>query len=159
IDAEWLVGHVLDLGRGAVQAAEITGAALSAAQLAALAPLVQRRAAREPLQHITGTAAFRQLLLHVGPGVFVPRPETEGVVQFAIDALRAAASPAPLGVDLGTGSGACPLARATEVPTARTFAAETSPEAFTWTRRNFDAVAAPNATLVFADLADAFAEL
>jgi len=159
IDAEWLVGHVLDLGRGAVQAAEITGAALSAAQLAALAPLVQRRAAREPLQHITGTAAFRQLLLHVGPGVFVPRPETEGVVQFAIDALRAEASPAPIGVDLGTGSGAIALAMATEVPNARIFAAENSPEAFTWTRRNFDAVAAPNATLVFADLADAFAEL
>lgn len=159
IDAEWLVGHVLGLGRGGVQAAAITGTALGADQLAALAPLVRRRAAREPLQHIVGTAAFRQLSLRVGPGVFVPRPETEGVVQFAIDALRAEASPAPIAVDLGTGSGAIALAMATEVPNARVFAAENSPEAFAWTRRNFDEIAAPNATLVFADLADAFVEL
>ena len=118
-------------------------------RLAALAPLVRRRAAREPLQHITGTAAFRQLSLRVGPGVFVPRPETEGVVQLAIDALRAEASPAPIAVDLGTGSGAIALAMATEVPNARVFAAENSPEAFSWTRRNFDEIGATNATLVF----------
>ncbi|HPT95692.1 MAG TPA: peptide chain release factor N(5)-glutamine methyltransferase [Microbacteriaceae bacterium] len=159
VDAEWLVGHVLELGRGAVQAAAIVGTALTDAQLAALASLVARRAAREPLQHITGLAAFRRLSLNVGPGVFVPRPETEGVAQFAIDALRAEASPAPIGIDLGTGSGAIALAMATEVPNARIFAAENSPEAFPWTRRNFDEVGAPNATLVFADLAVAFSEL
>ena len=159
IDAEWLVGHVLELGRGGVQAAAIMGTTLGDDELTALAPLVRRRAAREPLQHITGTAAFRQLSLRVGPGVFVPRPETEGVVQLAIDALRAEASPAPIAVDLGTGSGAIALAMATEVPNARVFAAENSPEAFSWTRRNFDEIGATNATLVFADLADAFAEL
>ena len=159
VDAEWLVGHVLELGRGAVQAAAIVGTALTDAQLAALASLVARRAARDPLQHITGLAAFRRLSLNVGPGVFVPRPETEGVAQFAIDALRAEASPAPIGIDLGTGSGAIALAMATEVPNARIFAAENSPEAFPWTRRNFDEVGAPNATLVFADLAVAFSEL
>lgn len=159
VDAQWLVGHVLGLGRGEVQAAAITGRSLSATELSALEPLARRRAAREPLQHITGIAAFRQLFLRVGPGVFVPRPETEGVAQLAIDALRAVASPAPIGVDLGTGSGAIALAMASEVPNARIFAAENSAAAFVWTQQNFDAIAAPNATLVFADLADAFAEL
>lgn len=159
VDAEWLVGHVLGLGRGAVQAAAYTGATLSAAELSALEPLVARRVTREPLQHITGVAAFRHLLLSVGPGVFVPRPETEGVAQFAIDALQAEASPAPIGIDLGTGSGAIALAMATEVPNARIFAAENSAAAFVWTQKNFEATAAPNATLVFADLADAFPEL
>lgn len=159
VDAEWLVGHVLELGRGAVQTAAIVGTSLTAAQLAILAPLIERRERREPLQHITGNAAFRQLLLQVGTGVFVPRPETEGVAQFAIDALRAEASPSPIGIDLGTGSGAIALAMATEVPNARVFAAENSPDAFPWTRKNFDAVGAQNATLVFADLAVAFPEL
>ena len=93
---------------------------------ATLEALVARRAAREPLQHITGRAPFRHLELRVGPGVFVPRPETESRRAAAIDALRAAASPAPIAVDLGTGSGAIALALATEVPHARVFAAENS---------------------------------
>lgn len=159
VDAQWLVGHVLEAGRGAVQTGAIIGTVLTTEQLVALAPLVERRERREPLQHITGLAAFRGLMLKVGPGVFVPRPETEGVAQFAIDALRAEASPAPIGIDLGTGSGAIALAMATEVPHARVFAAEISPDAFPWTRKNFDEVGAPNATLVHADLAVAFAEL
>lgn len=159
VDAEWLVGHVLEAGRGAVQTAAIIGTVLTTEHLAALAPLVERRERREPLQHITGLAAFRGLTLKVGPGVFVPRPETEGVAQFAIDALRAEASSAPIGIDLGTGSGAIALAMATEVPHARVFAAEISRDALPWTRKNFDDVAAPNATLVHADLAVAFTEL
>ena len=65
------------------------------ARCGALDALVARRATREPLQHLTGTAPFRHLELRVGPGVFVPRPETEMVAQLAIDALAAAASPAP----------------------------------------------------------------
>jgi release factor glutamine methyltransferase len=121
--------------------------------------LVERRAAREPLQHLTGVAPFRHLELSVGPGVFVPRPETEMVAQLAIDALRASASPEPVAVDLGTGSGAIALAMATEVPHARVHAAENSVDAFIWAKENFARVNAPNARLVFADLADAFAEL
>ncbi len=96
-----------------------------------------RRSTREPLQHITGLAPFRHLELRVGPGVFVPRPETEIVAQLAIDALRAAASASPIAVDLGTGSGAIALALATEVPHARVFAAENSVDAFVWTKENF----------------------
>ncbi|MDQ1575316.1 MAG: release factor glutamine methyltransferase [Microbacteriaceae bacterium] len=159
VDADLLIGHVLGASRGRVQALTVTDAVVSAADVASIAELVERRASREPLQHITGRAAFRSLELAVGPGVFVPRPETEQVVQFAIDALRAVASPEPLGVDLGTGSGAIALAMATEVPNARIVAVENSPEAFIWTRRNFDETAAPNARLVFSDLAEALPEL
>ncbi|MFB7250346.1 peptide chain release factor N(5)-glutamine methyltransferase [Microbacterium sp. NPDC056234] len=157
VDAELLIGHVTGLGRGSVQAAVVRGDALDEADAEALALLVDRRAAREPLQHITGTAPFRHLELAVGPGVFVPRPETEQVVQFAIDALLNAPDAAPIGIDLGTGSGAIALAMATEVPHARIYAAEVSLDAHAWAARN--TARASNLTLVHADLADAFREL
>jgi release factor glutamine methyltransferase len=159
VDADLLIGHVLGQSRGQVQAAVITGRLIPAAEAAVILGLVERRQRREPLQHITGRAPFRALELNVGPGVFVPRPETEGVAQLAIDALRSVADPEPVGVDLGTGSGAIALALATEVPHARVFACENSPDAFPWTSRNFAEIAAENARLVFADLADAFPEL
>ncbi|MGO4689268.1 peptide chain release factor N(5)-glutamine methyltransferase [Glaciibacter sp. 2TAF33] len=159
VDADLLIGHVVGQSRGQVQAAGIVGAAITAADAASVLALAARRVAREPLQHITGRAPFRSLNLQVGPGVFVPRPETEQVAQFAIDALREMPADAPIGVDLGTGSGAIALAMATEVPHARVWAVENSADAFPWTTRNFDEVAAPNATLVFGDLADALAEL
>lgn len=159
VDAELLVGHVLGLGRGEVQAAAVTDRPVTDADSATIAILAERRAHREPLQHILGRAAFRSLSLAVGPGVFVPRPETEQVVQFAIDALRSVPDAEPIGIDLGTGSGAIALAMATEVPNARIFAAENSVDAFIWARQNFTETAVPNATLVFDDLAGAFAEL
>ncbi len=159
VDAELLVGFVLGTGRGGVQAAAIRGDALSAEDAERLDGLVARRATREPLQHLTGTAPFRHLELRVGPGVFVPRPETETVAQLAIDALRAAASPSPVAVDLGTGSGAIALAMATEVPHAEVYAAENSVDAFVWTKENFAQVGATNAHLAFIDLAHAFPEL
>ncbi|PWB96219.1 peptide chain release factor N(5)-glutamine methyltransferase [Salinibacterium hongtaonis] len=159
VDAELLIGHVLGLSRGQVQAKVVMGVDIDEQNVAAITTTVSRRAAREPLQHITGRAPFRSLELAVGPGVFVPRPETELVVQYAIDALNASAVPSPVGVDLGSGSGAIALAMATEVPRARIFAAENSPEAFPWTRRNFDESGATNAVLEFVDLAHAFPDL
>jgi release factor glutamine methyltransferase len=159
VDAELLIGHVLGLSRGAVQAKVVTEAALSEADALAIETMVVRRAAREPLQHITGRAPFRSMELAVGPGVFVPRPETEQVAQFAIDALRAAATPEPIGIDLGTGSGAIALAMATEVPHARVYGVENSPEAFIWTTQNFRESGGDNARAVFIDLADALPEL
>lgn len=159
VDAELLAAFVLGAGRGGVQAAAVRGDALTDAEAARLEELVIRRATREPLQHIVGTAPFRHLELRVGPGVFVPRPETETVAQLAIDALRAAASPSPVAVDLGTGSGAIALAMATEVPHARVFAAENSVDAFVWAKENFAHVGADNARLAFIDLANAFPEL
>lgn len=159
VDAELLAAHVLGIGRGELQARLVTGGTLGDDQRDALRRAIERRATREPLQHITGVAAFRHLELRVGPGVFVPRPETEIVAQIAIDALVAAATPEPIAVDLGTGSGAIALALATEVPHARVHAAENSVDAFLWTRENFDRVGAPNARLAFIDLAEAFPEL
>ena len=103
---------------------------------------VGRRAAREPLQHITGLAYFRYLELEVGPGVFVPRPETEVMTGWAIDRLHEMDVAEPLVVDLGTGSGAIALAIAQEVPRARVHAVEADPIARTWTERNIGRVAA-----------------
>jgi len=157
VDAELLAGHVMGLRRGEVQAALIRGDPVDAAAAAQLDAVVARRAVREPLQHITGTAPFRHLELAVGPGVFVPRPETETVVQYAIDALLNSPEEAPIGIDLGTGSGAIALAMATEVPHARIHAAELSPDAHVWASRNMAGV--ENLTLVLSDLATAFPEL
>ena len=159
VDAELLVAHVLETSRGGVQAASVRGDRMPDTAATALAPLVDRRCQREPLQHLTGVAPFRSLELAVGPGVFVPRPETEMVAQLAIDALRAVASDSPIAMDLGTGSGAIALAMATEVPHARVFAAENSVDAFIWTKHNVARVGAGNLTLAFADLAVAFPEL
>jgi release factor glutamine methyltransferase len=157
VDAELLVGHVLGLSRGGVQAKVATDAALSAEDSVTIAGLVERRAAREPLQHITGVAPFRSRELAVGPGVFVPRPETEQVAQYAIDALAASAGPQPIAVDLGTGSGAIALALATEVPHAFVYGVEVSPLAFVWTKQNFRGI--DNARAIFIDLAHALPEL
>ena len=159
VDAELLIGFVLGMSRGEVQAKAITGTMVSTSEAAAITALMERRAGREPLQHITGRAPFRALELAVGPGVFVPRPETEQVAQFAIDALRAAAGREPIGVDLGTGSGAIALALATEVPHALVYGVENSPEAFLWTRQNFRESGADNARAVFVDLALALPQL
>jgi release factor glutamine methyltransferase len=158
-DSELLVAHVLGLSRGQVQARAVTGTQVDAEQRHAVLELVERRAAREPLQHLTGVAAFRSLELRVGPGVFVPRPETELVAQVAIDALLAVPGGSPRAVDLGTGSGAIALALATEVTHAEVFAVEVSPRAFIWARENLERVGAGNLRLVFADLGAALPEL
>ncbi|KQQ95734.1 protein-(glutamine-N5) methyltransferase, release factor-specific [Leifsonia sp. Leaf325] len=159
IDAQLLLGHVLELSRGGLQARLITGGTVSATDAGSIRSLIARRATREPLQHITGLAPFRALELHVGPGVFIPRPETEMVAQLAIDALRADAAPEPIAVDLGTGSGAIALALATEVPNARVYAVERSAEARVWAERNIRDFGGDNTTLVAGDLADALPEL
>ena len=99
----------------------------------ALHDLVSRRAARVPLQHLTGSVGFRYVELEVGPGVFVPRPETESVVQYAVDALKGVE--APLCVDLCTGSGTIAFALANELPGVTVHAVERDPDALTWTRR------------------------
>jgi release factor glutamine methyltransferase len=155
VDAELLIGHVLGMSRGQVQAGAVTGATVSEEHAAGVTDVVTRRSRREPLQHITGIAPFRSLELAVGRGVFVPRPETETVAQYAIDFLRLVASPEPIAVDLGTGSGAIALAMATEVGHALVYGVENSPAAFEWTQQNFRRYGADNAHAVFADLADA----
>ncbi len=158
-DADLLIGHVLGMSRGQVQAKALMGAPVDAEQVMTITEFIERRATREPVQHITGVAPFRTLELAVGPGVFVPRPETELVVQFAIDALTAVPSPSPLAVDLGSGSGAIALAMAVEVPHAHVVAVENSAPALVWTTRNVRRYGDDRVRLVFADLADAVPEL
>jgi release factor glutamine methyltransferase len=126
---------------------------------------VARREAREPVQHITGVAYFRYLDLQVGPGVFVPRPETEVMTGWAIDALNAMDVAEPVVADLGTGSGAIALAIALEVPRARVHAVEADPLARAWAEKNLArcSAAAPHLTgriiLHAADLATALPDL
>lgn len=96
--------------------------------------LVTRRARREPLQHLTGEAWFRHVRLAVGPGVFTPRPETELLAGWAVEA--AGQRNAPVVVDLCTGSGAIAAAVADEVPEARVHAVELDESAHRWAERN-----------------------
>ncbi|MGF7233906.1 MAG: N5-glutamine methyltransferase family protein, partial [Frankia sp.] len=144
-DAEQLAAYVLGVGRGHVAARLMSGdpTPLDPATLAELRAVVGRRAAREPLQYIVGSVGFRHLVLEVGPGVFVPRPESESVVGWAIDELRAAGPPRPVCVDLCTGSGALALALAQEVPGATVYAVEADPAALAWARRNIVATGLP----------------
>jgi release factor glutamine methyltransferase len=129
-DAELIAAHVHGVSRGA----------LHTVPDAAFDPRywddVARRASREPLQHITGLAYFRYLELEVGPGVFVPRQETEVMTGWAIEALREMDVAEPVVADLGTGSGAIALAIAQEVPGARVHAVEADPLARQWAERN-----------------------
>lgn len=98
--------------------------------------MLERRAKREPLQYIVGHAPFRYLDLEVGPGVFIPRPETETVVQAGLDWLTRHGMMTPLVVDLCAGSGAIGLSVVTEVPDSRVWAVELEPRTAEWTRRN-----------------------
>jgi release factor glutamine methyltransferase len=125
-DARSLALHVLGLSKPSelVLADEIDAAQYDA--------LVARRARREPLQHLTGSVGFRWIELEVGPGVFVPRPETESVVQWAVDH----AQPGALMVDLCTGSGTIAFSLANEVPGAIVHGVERDPAALEWARRN-----------------------
>lgn len=154
VDAELIAGHVLQLNRGEVRAAVISGVELDEAQTKLFTELAARRFAREPLQHLTGVAYFRQLELNVGKGVFIPRPETEIVTQIAIDALNASELENPIAVDLGTGSGAIALSIHVEVAKAQVHAIEKSEQAFEFTKRNFAKY--PGADLVLGDLSDSF---
>jgi len=144
VDAEALLAHAVGSDRAEVRRLAVLDRDLSAGVVDRFTADVARRAAREPLQHLTGVAPFRHLELVVGPGVFVPRPETEQVAQAAIDeaarvvALRGSA----VVVDLCTGSGAIALAVATEVPGSRVHAVELDAAAHAWAARNVAAAAA-----------------
>ncbi|WP_053351956.1 peptide chain release factor N(5)-glutamine methyltransferase [Leucobacter musarum] len=137
-DAELIIGHVLGVTRGRVQALAILAGSVSDDDASRMREIADERARRVPLQHLTGRAPFRSIELSVGPGVFVPRPETETVAQFAIDAARRVPDPQPIVVDLCTGSGALALSIAHEVPRARVWAVEKSRDAHAWAQRNVD---------------------
>lgn len=137
-DATWLLCHILDTDRSDLLTRITFDQDLSSEQLEAFLVALARREKREPLQHITGKAAFRSLELSVGPGVFIPRPETEQVVQYAIDYLRQLPRPG-VAIDLGTGSGAIAIAMAVEVPQTKVYAVELSQSAFDYATKNIEA--------------------
>ncbi len=142
VDAELLAAHLLHSGsRAELQRALLMGEQLTPVQVAEYEVLVARRACREPLQYITGRAPFYRLELSVGPGVFVPRPETELLVEEALKVLSARADTAPGGsrvVDLCTGSGAIAAAVKSELPAAQVFAVELSEDAIPYARKNLE---------------------
>lgn len=131
-DAEWLFAHVLDVDRGRLAFVDEPDATARARYR----DLVARRARRIPLQHIIGRAAFGPVDVAVGPGVFVPRPETEVMLEWAVESLRSVTD--PLVADLCSGSGALAIAIAVSVPSARVVAVEKSPAALLWLRRNVE---------------------
>jgi release factor glutamine methyltransferase len=126
---------------------------ITAEQAQRLAGLVDQRAARVPLQHLTGSVGFRYLDIEVGKGVFIPRPESEVVAGLAIDLARGCGD-APLVVDLCSGSGAIPLAIANELPRARVHAVEVDPDALRWLHRNAEARREAGDTLIEVHHAD-----
>ena len=135
-DAILLAAHVKGVPRGRLLLQD----RMDSTERTAYERLLTRRMARVPLQHLVGTAPFRNLELAVGPGVFIPRPETELVAQAGIDALRALPSGERRAVDLCTGSGAVAFALATEAAPAQVTAVELDDAAIAWTRRNADAL-------------------
>lgn len=136
-DAIALAAHALGCSGGEVRRRMVLGRPIDGDALAVLEELVDRRCERIPLQHLTGSAAFRRLVLRVGPGVFVPRPETEVVAQAAIDEARACSRGA-LVVDLCAGSGAIALAVKDEAPDACVIAVEVDPLAAAWAAANLE---------------------
>jgi len=154
-DAAELLAHVLGTTRGGL----ILYDEVAEADAATYQALIERRAAREPLQHLTGVAHFRHVEVAVGPGVFVPRPETEVLAGWAIEALRsmrAAGIEQPVAVDLCTGSGAIARSVAEEVPAASVHAVERSPAAYAYAERN---LAGTGVDLRQGDFASAFEDL
>nr|WP_166392452.1 peptide chain release factor N(5)-glutamine methyltransferase [Nocardioides ochotonae] len=153
-DAAELLAHVLGTTRGALVLLD----EVAADDAERYTALVARRADREPLQHLTGVAWFRHVELAVGPGVFVPRPETELLAGWAVERAREVLAERGecVVLDLCTGSGAVAKALADEVPGARVHAVELDPGAHAWAERN---LAGTGVELRLGDMATAFEEL
>jgi release factor glutamine methyltransferase len=158
VDAEILLAHVLGISRMDLHnplVLERTVASLgdTAIALETFHDLLARRITHEPLQYITGTAYFRNLELKVGPGVLVPRPESELLVGAVLNHI--ANLPAPVSVvDLGSGTGALALAIATEASNSRVIAVEKSDEALVWLKKNVEAIV-EELRIVHSDVSDA----
>ena len=157
VDAEHLLAHVLGLTRmnlhnPVVLEATLLGFSDQNIVEEQFFDLLDRRLNFEPLQYLTGTAPFRHLDIQVGPGVLVPRPESELLVEAVLQHIKNLPQPVSV-VDLGAGSGALSLAIATEAPASRVIAVEKSPEALVWLKKNVSHVA-ENVRVVEGDVAD-----
>lgn len=157
VDAELLGCFILQINRSELTLRAIDNQTFPEDRLPAFLEAVKRREERVPLQHITGSAPFRYLELEVGPGVFIPRPETEQLVELAMDKIQKVKS--PLIVDLCSGSGAIAISLSTELETARVFAVELSGEAFEFLTRNFQKYGLDAKTLRNENLTTALDEL
>ncbi len=137
-DAHLLAAHALGIPRRDLARRVVMGYVLDIDEATRLEELLTQRADRIPLQHLTGTTGFRNLEIAVGPGVFIPRAETELSAGLAIEAAARLAVDGvePLVVDLCTGSGAIALSVADEVPQARVVAVELDPDAVAWAAEN-----------------------
>ncbi|MCF7550387.1 peptide chain release factor N(5)-glutamine methyltransferase [Pseudonocardia sp. WMMC193] len=133
VEAEFLAAHVVGVPRSQL----VLRPLVDTAQVTALRELVARRATREPLQHVLGTAVLGPVEVAVGPGVFTPRPETELLLEWGLKELAGREN--PVVVDLCTGSAALALAFAAARPDAVVHAVELDPAALTWARRNIAA--------------------
>ena len=140
VDAEELAAHLLGVARTRLGLHPLVDPEV----VLAYRELVERRASREPLQHLTGVATIGDVTVQVGPGVFIPRPETELLVAEALSAI--ADVPDPVVVDLFTGTGVIALAIAAARPDATVHAVELAPGALAWARRNADLQAAAGHT-------------
>ena len=130
VDAELMAAHLLGVERGKLMLTPLVDRQV----VEALAELVRERAKRVPLQHLLGWAALGPVTVEVGPGVFVPRPETELLLDWGLSVLSG--REAPVVVDLCTGSGALAVAVAASRPDAVVHAVELDPTALAWARRN-----------------------
>ena len=140
VDAEHLLAHCLGVSRMDLHNPVILESTLAnivdeQTIEETFATLVERRIGFEPLQYLTGTAPFRHLEIEVGPGVLVPRPESELLVDAVLQHISNIEGIVSV-VDLGAGSGALSLAVATEAENARVIAVEKSPEAIFWLKKN-----------------------
>jgi release factor glutamine methyltransferase len=156
VDAELIGCFILGVSRSDLQMLIVTEQDFPSDKTESFAAAILRRVAREPLQHITGSAAFRHLELEVGPGVFTPRPETELVVGLAMSKIQDVAEPMIL--DLCSGSGAIAISFATEVENSTVFGVEKSKEAFSYLTRNFQKYGLDIGRLRNEDLVSAFSE-
>ncbi|GAA6524610.1 peptide chain release factor N(5)-glutamine methyltransferase [Intrasporangium sp. DVR] len=141
VDAVELAAHVLGVDAAEVRRLMIVGGSLTDLFEQSYAAVLAERARRVPLQHLTGRAHFRTLTLHVGPGVFVPRPETEVLVELALAEVDRIRGTRPSGirlVDLCSGSGAIPFAVKAERPHVEVRALELSGDAVAWATANRD---------------------
>ena len=157
VDAELLACYCLGASRSELALMVATNQEFPKDSLELFQSALARRVARQPLQHITGTAPFRQLELKVGPGVFTPRPETEEVVSFALEKISNRVS--PLIVDLCSGSGAIAISLATEISGSNVFAVEKSIDAFTYLLDNSESFGLPKQNLRNEDLQHSLTEL
>lgn len=157
VDAEHLLAHVLGISRMDLHNPVLLETTLTAVSDTDVIEeqfiaLLDRRINHEPLQYLTGVAPFRYLELEVGPGVLVPRPESELLVDAVLAHIKNLHAPVSV-IDLGAGSGALALAIATEAKDTRVIAVEKSPEAIYWLKKNVSVIA-QNVRVVEGDVAD-----